>query len=165
MSSSAVMAPFAREVEVDGSDTRMRGVLLAAPDRQRGTRQRDGENGGEQCDSSHSHSLVVATVEDARRRLRAYACPGGVQSAREDERDGRDHGGQGRAAHCAEEERLGRVGGERDRQRRATLDSTVARPGSVRAARARRLARRARGSTSARRGGCGTGAAVAPARP
>ena len=100
----------------------MRGVLLAAPDRQRGTRQRDGEDGSEQYGSSHSDSLVVATVADARRRFEHTPAPEGVQSARENESDRRDHRGQGRAAHDAEEERLGRVDDERDGQRRATLD-------------------------------------------
>src|SRR6476661_7923362 len=61
--------------------------------------------------------LVVARVE-AWRPAEHTPAPEGVQSAREDERDGRDHGGQGRTTHRAQEERLGRVGGERDRQRR-----------------------------------------------
>ena len=100
----------------------MRGVLLAAPDRQRGTRQCDGEDGGEHYGSSHSDSLVVATVADAQRRFEHTPAPEGVQSARENESDRRDHRSQGRAAHNAEEERLGRVDDERDGQRWATLD-------------------------------------------
>src|SRR6186997_3353396 len=44
--------------------------------------------------------------------------PAGVQSAREHEGNGRDHGDEGRTTYRAEEERLGRVDGERDRQPR-----------------------------------------------
>ena len=166
-----------REVEVNGSDTRMRGVLLAAPDRQRGTRQRDGENGSEQYDSSHSDSLIVATVADARRRCEHTPAPEGVQSAREDESDGRDHRGQGRAAHCAEEERLGRVDDERDRQRgrRSTSAALGLGPGSgsgsVRAPRARAAAAAGSGRAPARprrarrdRGSAGASARARAAR-
>ena len=134
----------------------MRGVLLAAPDRQRGTRQHDGENGSEQYDSSHSDSLIVATVADAQRRFEHTPAPEGVQSARENESDRRDHRGQGRAAHDAEEERLGRVDDERDGQRRATLD--LASWLGLGLGLGLWLGSARLGSTSASRGGCGIGA-------
>ena len=106
-------------------------VLLTAPDGQRGSRQRDGENGGEQYDSSHSRLPVVANGRGPTASPSIRPHRRGFNQRASDERDGGDHGGQGRAAHGAEEERLGRV------ERRARPAAERGAPPPRRGARAR----------------------------
>ena len=99
---------------------RMCGVLLAAPDRQRGTRQRDGKNGGEHYDSRHSNFLIVAIVVDPM-AAPSIRLPGRGFNQRASTNATAAITAVGATPRTGEEERLGRVCGERDRQRGARL--------------------------------------------